>query len=808
MFRNYFKILLRFMLKQKGFSVINISGLTIGVACSLLILLYIQDEMRYDRFHKDADRIYRVGFTGTTQGARTSSAQTGLPLAAAIQGVDGVHSTFRMASWGTFPVKYEDKTFTEKHLLVVDDNFFRFFSFDLIEGNRDSVLSEKASAVITESAARRYFNYRGRGDTSPIGKTMIFAQGYKVVITGIAEDPPVNSHFDFTLLLSLKSWEAEKEEREDWIGGRVYTYYKLFPGAAVHRAESEIKKSLERNLNRQLENLRNTNLEAFKKQGNDLHYFIQPLKDIHLQSDLPNEIQPNGSMVNIILFGCIALFITLLACINFMNLTTAQSTSRAKEVAVRKSVGANQDRLIGQFLMESYFYVVVGVIHALVIIALVLGPFNYFTEKQIELSRLLNPEFILGMIVFIGVTGLVAGSYPAFYLTNFNPVEVLKGNLRARVRTYGIRNILVVFQFFISSCLIIATLVVYHQLQFVQKANLGFNKSNVINLLHTRNLGERSRDFKEALLRHPGVVSASYCSRVPPNIQSQSLVRPVASDRDYVLVIYEMDEDHLETMGYKMVAGRFFDKNNPDDAHAVILNETAARKLGLLDFEGKKVVSDFDLPLRTEREVIGIMQDFNFRSLKDAIDPMAAVLGSQPNWEMAIRLKGDRLDSTIAEVKKIWSAHAPDAAFEYSFVDKNFDEKQRSEKRVGLLFVTFTVLAIVIACMGLFGLATYSTEQKRKQIGIRKVLGASVRNIVVLLNKDFLKLVLIANLLAWPFTWWLMKKWLNQFAYHTDIAWWVFLLTGSVTFLIAFLSISFRSFKAAAGNPVNSLRTE
>jgi len=366
----------------------------------------------------------------------------------------------------------------------------------------------------------------------------------------------------------------------------------------------------------------------------------------------------------------------------------------------------------------------------------------------------------------------------------------------------------VVFQFFISASLIIATLVVYHQLQFIQRANLGFNKSNLITLLHTLNLGEKSAAFKEALLRDPAIISASYCSRVPPNIQNKSVFRKEGDNKDFLLALYEMDEDHLQTMGYEMVSGRFFKKNNARDTLAVILNETAARRMGLTDFEGKELLTDYDFPREKVLEVIGIIQDFNFTSLKDPIEPMAVVLGSQPNWEMAIRLRDGSPDSSIASVKKIWKEYAPDAAFEYSFVDKNFESKQRTEKRIGFLFMTFTVLAIIIACMGLFGLATFSTEQKRKQIGIRKVLGASVRHIVVLLNKDFLKLVLIANLLAWPFTWWLMEKWLEQFAYRTGISWWIFALTGSITVLIAFASISFRSFKAAAGNPVISLRNE
>lgn len=796
------------MLKQKGFSLINIFGLTIGIACSLLILLYIQDEIRYDRFHRDADRIYRVGFSGVFQGLPKKSVETGFPVANTIQQTDGVQSTVRLACWETFPVKYEEKTFTEEYLLLADHNFFRFFSFELIEGNPDSVLAGAHKLVLSESAAKKYFNYQGRGDTTPIGKTVILAQGYQAVVTGIAEDPPLNSHFHYTLLLSLDSWETDEEMREDWTAGRVFTYYKIFSGVNPSVIEANILKNLEVNLNRQLEALRNTNLEAFKKQGNDLGYFIQPLKDIHLRSDFQDEIESNGSLANIILFGCIALFITLLACINFMNLATAQSASRAKEIAVRKTVGANHDRLVGQFMLESYFYVFAGVINALVIIAVALGPFNYFTGKEISLSGLLSPALIAGIVLFVAITGLVAGSYPAFYLTNFSPVDVLKGDLRARIRTYGIRNVLVVFQFFISASLIIATLVVYRQLQYIRKADLGFNKSNVINLLHTRNLGDNSGAFKEALLREPAVISASYCSSVPPNVQMQSIFRTVGGDRDFLLTIYEMDEDHLETMGYKMLAGRFFGKDNALDTQSVILNETAARRMGLVDFDGKKLVTDYDYPAKKERTVIGIMQDFNFLSLKDPIQPMAIILGPQPNWEMAVRLKATGIDSTLAKVGEIWRQHAPNAAFEYSFVDKNFDAKQTTERRVGLLFLIFTVLAIIIACLGLFGLATFSTEQKRKQIGIRKVLGASVKHIVMLLNKDFMKLVLIANLLAWPFTAWVMSLWLDQFAYHTGIPWWIFVSAGVMTFTIAFLSISFKSFKAAAGNPVHSLRTE
>jgi putative ABC transport system permease protein len=557
-----------------------------------------------------------------------------------------------------------------------------------------------------------------------------------------------------------------------------------------------------------MEKLRNTNLEQYKQQGNELGYFIQPLRDIHLKSNLSDEIEVNGSIQNIYLFSCIAIFITLLACINFMNLTTAQSASRAKEVAVRKSVGANHDRLVRQFLLESYFYVIAAVILALAIVVPALAPFNFFTGKNISLYGLFNTEFVGGILAFIFITGLVAGSYPAFYLTHFSPIEVLKGNLRARIRTYGIRNVLVVFQFFISAVLIIATLVVYSQLRFIQKADLGFDKTHVINLLHTRNLGTHGAVFKEELLKQPGIVSASYCNRLPPNIDWRSMFRAVGQQKDFLFSVYEVDHDHLEAMGYKMVSGRFLKAGNRRDTLSVVINETAARKLGLTDFSDKKLFTDYDLPSGREREIIGIIQDFNFQSLKEPIQPLAIVAGPTPNWEMAIRLTGQDTDETVRAIRALWDKYAPHAPFEYSLLEKNFDSKHGSEKRIGFLFMIFTVLAILIACLGLFGLATFTAEQHRKQIGIRKVLGASVTNIVRMLNQNFLKLVLLANLIAWPFTWWIMNQWLDQFAFHAGISWWIFALSATVTFIIAFFSISYRAFKAATGNPVDSLRNE
>ena len=804
MVKNYLKIALRFMMRQKGFSIINLSGLTIGITSTLLIILFIQDELRYDKFHHDSPRMYRLGFEGRLEGKDFNSAQTGTPVAKALQKeIPQVESVFRMASWATFPVRYKDKSFTEEKLLLADSNFFRFFDFPLIEGHRDTVLSDKGMLVITESAARRYFGYKGKGDRSPIGKSLMLAQGYPVKVSGIASDPPRNSHFHFTLILSLNSWD--EANTGNWITGRVFTYFKLKPENDLAAVTSQFEFFIQKHVSRELEQLNHIGLDEFKARGNNLRFFAQPITGIHLKSQLHDEIETNSDVQYVYIFASVAILITLLACINFMNLSTARSASRAKEVGVRKAVGAQYGKLIIQFLLESYIYVVLAVLVSLFLVMVLLPLLNLVAHKDLRLKLLFEPPFIIGTILFTFVVGLLAGSYPAFYLTHFNPVEVLKGELRAKLRSYGIRNVLVVFQFVISTVLIIATLIVYLQLLYIQKANIGFDKGNVVNLLHTKNLGTNGKAFKKALLQHPEISSASYANRLPPNVEWQNVFRQADSVKEYFMAVYEMDADHLETMRYSMVKGRFFSK--PTDTTAVILNETAARKLGLENFEGKRLVTNYDQDGR-KREIIGIIKDFNFQSFREPVQPMAVVFGPEPNWEMAIRItKGDQAEK-IALIKMFWDKYAQGAPFEYTYLDKNFEAKHAAEKRLGMLSALFAALVIFIACLGLFGLAAFTAELRTKEIGIRKVMGASVSEIVVMINKDFMKPVILANVIAWPIAAWIMYVWIQQFAYHISFPWWVFLVAGMISIAIAFVSITLQTRRAASGNPVRSLRNE
>ncbi|HEY5751016.1 MAG TPA: ABC transporter permease [Chryseolinea sp.] len=806
MVKNYLKIVIRFMLRHKGFSLINIAGLTIGITSTLLIILYIRDELRYDMFHPDAADTYRLGFSGALEGRSFSSTQTGSPVADVLhKEIPGVDGTLRIACWATFPVRYKDRAFTEPKLLLVDENFFRFFHFNLIEGHPDSVLRGERKIVITESAARRYFDYKGRGDKTPLGKTLALAQGYNARVSGIAEDPPLNSHFRFTMLLSLSSWDEAKSR--DWLTRRLVTYFKLKPGAPAGEAMSRLNALTEKKVGHELGHQSHSDWVAFTSRGNRLHFFAQPLLDIHLHSQLGDEIEANSDIQYIFIFGSVALLVTVLACINFMNLSTARSATRAREVGVRKVIGAPYRNLVAQFLVESYSYVTVAVFISLFMVMVSLPVFNYFTGKGLTLDTLFTPAFFGGLAIFVVMVGLLAGSYPAYYLARFNPVEVLTGKMRLPRKNFSLRNLLVIFQFFISTVLIVSTIVVYQQLRFIQSANLGFDKANVINLLHTKNLRTNGVAFKRALMEYPEISSASYANRLPPQVDWQSVFKPVESDNEYLLALYEMDADHLETMRYRMVKGRFFSAQIPSDSNAIILNQTAAKKLGWEEFKGKKLVTNYDHDGR-QREVIGIIQDFNFQSLKEPLQPLAVVLGPEPNWEMAIRITRGNTEEKLALIRSFWKKYAPDAPFEYEFLDWNFEAKQQAEKRLGMIFTVFTSLAIFIACLGLLGLATFKAEQATKEIGIRKVMGATVGDMVLMINKDFLKLVVTANLLAWPVAGWAMHRWLDQFAFRIAFPWSAFLIAGGITLVIAFVSVSFQAVKAASGNPVNSLRNE
>jgi putative ABC transport system permease protein len=802
MISNYIKMAFRIMMHQKAYSTINIAGLSIGIATSLLILLYIADELSFDRFHKDADRIYRMAFAARMQGTDFNTVSTPVPLAEGLRAeVPGVESTVRFVVWRNMSMSLEEKRFTESNFLVADSNFFDFFSFPLLAGDARTALTGTNRVVLSASAAQRYF-----GNENPLGKIILMGSEKKALeVTAVAEDAPANSHLQFDMVLSGESWEF-MQTNKNWTAVNLYTYFKVVPGADISRVKSQIDQLTVRHIGPELETFIGIPFQDFLKAGNNVGLLIQPLPDIHLKSDLKEELTPNGDIQYLYIFGAIALFILVVACINFMNLTTARSANRAKEVGVRKSIGALRGRLVAQFISESMLYSVIATVVAIALISTLLPSFNLLSGKSLALTSLLRPELLSGIVVLTFLIGLLAGSYPAFYLTAFRPAEVLKGKLRSGTKHSSLRNSLVVFQFVISVGMILSSLVVYKQLRYMQEKNLGFGKENVIRLLHTWSLGNQAKAFKNELTSQPEFSSASFASELPPYISWSMAFRKSGSDQDYILQASRVDVDNLETMKYELTQGRFFSRDFPSDTAAVVINEAAFRQMGLTTIENQTIYNYADTPVKPMK-IVGVMKDFNYESLRQTVKPLALMAGKEQNGVLAIRVTEGNIQEQLKLLESIWKKYSTDA-FEFTFLDQDFDKLFRSEKRIGTIILLFTGLTIFIACLGLFGLATYTSQQRAKEISIRKVMGASVSQIVQLLFKDLTLLVIIAFFIAVPLSVYGMYQWLQGFAYHISIDGWVVLLAGLASLLITVLSIGYQSAKAATENPVKALKSE
>jgi putative ABC transport system permease protein len=800
MLKNYLKTALRIMFRQKAYSAINVVGLSLGIAATLLIILYVTDELSFDRFHKDADRIHRITFFGKLEGNDFNMAVSPAPVAAAMKAeIPGVEDATRFGVWRSMPIAFDDKSFTET-MLVADSNFFDFFSFTVVAGDPKTMLVGPDKIVVTESAARRYF-----GNENPIGKTLLSGSERKnSLVTGVIKDPPANSHVSFDLLLSGETWNYMRDQQ--WLSNNLYTYIKVHPGADTAAIQTKLTDMAIKRMGTQLEQYLNMTYQQLREKGGNVGLRIQPMLDIHLRSNLTEEIQPNGDIQYVYIFGAIAAFLMIIACINFMNLSTARSANRAKEVGVRKSIGAVRSRLMGQFLAESMVYSFLSTIVAVAIIGVVINPFNVLAGKQMSATLLLNPIVVAGVLLFAVVVGLLAGSYPAVYLTSFNPSEVLKGKIRAGFRNSGLRNGLVVFQFMISIVLILGSMVVYEQLTFMQQKNMGFDKENVVDLLHTWSLGKSAEAFKNELATHPEFAGSSFASDLPPRMNSSNAFRKGGTEQDFLLNVCWADFDHVNVMKYTMLDGRFFSREFPSDTNAIVLNETAYKLMGFDKLENQEIINFNDTKPQPMR-LVGVMKDFNFETLRNGVKPMAFILSNGVNGEMAIRLTTGNQQASIALLESIWKKHSS-ATFEYSFLDQGFDALFHAERRMSRIILIFTILTISIACLGLFGLATYTAEQRAKEISIRKVMGASIPQVIVLLSREFALLVIIAFAIAAPLGWYFTREWLNEFAYHVDVNPVAIALSGLAALLIALVTISSQAINAARENPVKAMRSE
>jgi putative ABC transport system permease protein len=802
MLKNYFTIALRNLRKQKGYAFINIIGLAVGIACCILILLFVRDELSYDRFHEHADRLYRVYLEGTVAGSELKAPITPAPMAAALVDeypeVENATRLFDLS--GQTLVRQGDRQFIEENVLFADSTFFALFTVPLLEGDPATALAEPRTLVLTEETARKYFP-----DGNALGQTLTLGDTTDYRVTGVTKGLPANAHFHFDLLASMTGFGPA--ENTFWVSNNFRTYVLLQADYDPAALEAKFPDLMRKYAGPQLQQFMGQTYDEFVGSGNRLDYALQAVPAIHLHSHLDFEMEPNGNIAYVYLFSAIALFILLIACINFMNLATARSAGRAKEVGLRKVMGSNRTQLIRQFLSESVLLAFIALAVAVVLVLLLLQPFNGLTGKEIGFGFLAHPLILLTLVGLALGVGLLAGSYPAFFLSSFRPVAVLKGTFHASSAGVWLRRGLVVFQFAISIALIAGTLVVFNQMRYVREKALGLDQEHVVVLKRTNELDQQTEAFKEALRDHPGIIQAASTTTLPGGIFGQTAIRPegAGSDVNYLASPMAADHDFVETLGIEMAAGRDFDRAFATDSAAFVINEAAARKLGWDDPIGKRLTF---LGANQTGEVIGVMTDFHFASLHQEIGPVVVALSADPLPFIAVRIRPDDVASNLAFLEQQWHAFAPDQPFEYSFLDEDFDALYRADRRLGQIFTLFALLAVVIACLGLFGLAAFTAEQRTKEIGVRKVLGASVSSIVLLLSKEFARLVVFALLVAVPIAYFGMDRWLQDFAYRTGIGAWVFVLAGGLALGIALLTVSYHALRAALVDPVRSLRYE
>lgn len=809
MFRNYITVALRNLSRHKIFSFINIMGLAIGLACCITIFLFVQDELRYDTFHSKADRIYRLNNNRIRDNREDFTAMTPPALGPTlVKDYPEVQKAVRFFDMNSPLVVYENKKFFEPGFLLADSSALEIFTLPLLKGNPQTALKEPYSLIITESTAKKYF-----GKEEPMGKTLIVSGDLKFTVTGVMKDLPEHTHLTINCLgnFNLLKDFIPQERLSNWVWHQFFTYILVQENYDIDQLKAKLPAFI------------NTyTAEETARSGTRYNFAFQPLKDVHLHSShLEFDNAQRGDIQYVYAFSAIALFALLIACFNFMNLSTARSAHRAKEVGLRKVVGANRKQLISQFIGESILLVSIAMVMAFILVYVTLPIFNEFSGKQLDLLPMLNVFSILGLLALVLVVGLLAGSYPAFFLSAFQPVKVLKGELRSRLGGYSLRQTLVVIQFVISTILIIGTAIIFRQLNYLQNTNLGFSKEQLISLpIRNADMRRNFEGIKSELLQNPGITAAASCYGLPGSIFAGDAVTIPGSTKDITSVnMFLVDYDYIPTLGMKMAAGRNFSKSFGTDAeNGFIINETAVKDFGWNTPEnalGKDIhwnkwnVEDASVSDSLKRgKVIGVVKDFHYKSLHQKIEPLVLHIYPSAFEDIVVKIRPDQIKATLQFLENKWTRLDANWPFEYTFMDEQFAQKYESEQVFSKVFITFTLLSIFIACLGLFGLASFTAGQRSKEIGIRKVLGASVPGIVFLLSKDFLKLVLLSLVIAVPLAWYAMSSWLEDFAYRIDLDWWVFALAGALALLIALLTVSFQSIKAAISNPVKSLRNE
>ena len=810
MFKNYIKIAWRSLKKQAFFTFLNTFGLAIGMAGALMISLYIYDELSYDKMFADADRIYRIDADIKFGGAEIKAAESAPPMAGALKrDYSQVESTVRFRTLGSMYVKKVggETSSKENKVTYADSTFFQFFGIDLLAGNSKTALTGTNSLVLTKTAAEKYF-----GSTDVLGQNMLLDNSDTYTVTGVIDDMPKNSYFnEYSVFLAMAGNVASREEL--WGSNNYFTFVKLIPEAKVEDFQAPLQGMLERYMLPWAQKyFPGMTAESFAASGNYIRYHTIALTDIHLHSDRSSEMNATSSMQNIYILSFIGLFLIILASVNFMNLSTAHSLKRAKEVGVRKTLGSNKMNLIFQFLTESGLIAFISLIAALLITMIMLPFFNGFTGKSIAIP-FSQPLFWLLLLAATILLGLFSGCYPAFFMSRFTPVKTLKGGASESVGNGRVRNALVIFQFSISVFLIVSTLVVFQQLNFIQSKDLGFTKDQVLLINEISPLGSKTNAFKEEILKMGNVENVTLSNFYPtPSWRSDtSFFQEGTKSQENAIQMqtWDVDMDYLKTLEMDVVAGRDFNKQYASDSTAIIINEATLPILNVTAQEalGMRISEEIDMENPTYYTIIGVVKDFHFKSLRENIGALG--LHIENNAEnMAVRLSGGDYSKSIAEIENIWNSMAPGQPFDYQFMDEAFYSTYNSEQKLSQIFFIFTILSIFIACLGLFGLAAFNAEKRTKEIGVRKVLGATVSQISYRLTVDFLKLVGVAILISLPLGWFAMSKWLEDFSYRIEIGLGVFVLAAVLAIVVAIVTVSYQSIKAAIVNPVKSLRSE
>ncbi|TVP50406.1 MAG: FtsX-like permease family protein [Mongoliibacter sp.] len=818
MLKNILKIALRSFWKTKSISFINVLGLSLGMALCMIIAIFVQNELSYDKHFPNAERIYRVSADIVFGGNAMNMTFAPAPMAEALVAeIPEVEAAVHFRQQGSFLIKRYEDNIKESDVVFAGKSFLDVFDIPLIQGAKERALDEPNTMLISQSLADKFF----KGENA-VGQTLILDNKTDYKISGVYADIPENSHFQFHALLAAEGLPEAKSSQ--WLSNNFQTYLLVNPGADPKFMEEKIKTMSEKNMAPALKQAlgEDFSLEQFKASGNKVEYGLQPLLDIHLHSDLIGEFKANFSITYIYLFIAIAVFILLIACINFMNLATAKSSNRAKEVGVRKTMGSGRSELIGQFLGETFIMSLVSFILAILLASLLLPYFNDLAGRNLSLP-LTDVMFYLYLLLGALVVGLIAGAYPALFLSGFNPSKVLKGDISKGMKSSSVRSSLVVFQFAISIILIFCTIVLFTQMNFIQNKNLGFSKDQIVMVHDLYAMAGQKQTFKEQVLSSSLIEKGTLSGFLPVSGTNRSDTPWWVSGRDIQdqenlvsIQNWKVDFDYISTLGMKVVQGRDFNLDFPSDSSGVILNETAVKNFNFDgDPIGQKIASfsgDNETGFSTEnsemRTVIGVVENFHFESLKENIGAVLMYIDPNPSGIASFKFKAEDIKDVLALLEGKWNELAPGQPFTYSFLDDRFSSMYASETRIGKVFAAFTGFAIFIACMGLFALTAFTAEQRRKEIGIRKALGATVGSLVLLLSKEFTKLVLIAFIIAAPLGWYGMNRWLQDYTYRIDLGWTTLLLVIGLVMTVAWTVMGVQSFRAARINPVDSLRGE